>query len=98
MRKTRFTDERMVRILREGDKASVPEVAKKHGVRLQVAMRASAGSRRAEGRALLSVARPSACYAWKREVTDSPADKRMRRARGAVPAAWVLRHSHLRGA
>ena len=35
MKKTRFSEEQMVTILREADQRPVPEIAKKHGVSAQ---------------------------------------------------------------
>ena len=37
MKKTRFTEEQMVKMLQEADRTSVPEVAKKYGVSDQTA-------------------------------------------------------------
>jgi hypothetical protein len=43
MKKTRFTEERMVTMLRKDDPRPVPEVAKKHNVRAHPRLRVAAG-------------------------------------------------------
>ena len=79
MKKTRFTEEQTVTILREADEKSVPEVAKQDGVSSQ----------------LLSVARSTWGYQSRLAVRDATRDRGDARAGGSVPARWLSADSDL---
>ena len=61
MKKTRFSEEQLVTILREADEKSVPEVAKKHGVSSQTIGNTSAA---------WSPLTSSGCVSWSTRTGD----------------------------
>ena len=68
MKKTRFTEEQMVMILREADAKPVPEVAKKHGVSAQTIYGVAQAFRHARARGCET---PAAAGARKRATEEA---------------------------